>query len=253
MPTAGLGARRAGSHLLHPHDPETDPWAETPAHRAYLGETGAQVHLHEAGAPEGAPVVLLHRRRGTAGDWAPTLALGSWQVRMLAPDLPGSGLSDPVPGGEDAWAPHLAETLGGVLGRPALVVADEDSACVAVEMALAAPELVAGLVLLSPAERTACDLVEHLRRVTVSVWAAAGEQAQGAEASSVEVPGARWLTLPGVGDEPVTDHPDLVLDLVHGAVAELAASQQSEGQPQEGRRYITWVSSDACVNPSLSR
>lgn len=234
------------------HLPDDDPWTSTPAHRARLGDAGAQVHVHEGGAPEGAPVVLLHRRGVAADVWAPTLGLGSWQVRLLAPDLPGSGLSDPVPGGDGAWASRLLEVLRRTERRGLLLVTDADTASLGVEMALTGPEAVVGLVLLDPSARTAGDVVERLRRVTVPVWVATGERPEGT-GPPVEVPGARRLSLPGVGAEPVTDHPDLVLDLVHGAVAELAAASPSPGRPQDGRRYITWVSSEAWVNPSLSR
>jgi pimeloyl-ACP methyl ester carboxylesterase len=226
-------------------DPSTAPLRRGDAAPRHGRDRVDQPRLHEAGDEQGAPVVLLHRRGATAEVWVPTLALGSWTVRLLAPDLselPG------LPDGPDAA--YVVDSLRRTERRALLVVAEGDAASLAVDMALARPEAVAGLVLLAPAEDTARALVEPLRRVTVPVWAATGERSDpGAASSSVEVPGARWLNLPGVGDEPVTEHPDLVIDLVHGAVAELAASPR----PQDGRRYITWVSSDACVKPSLSR
>lgn len=232
-----------------PGQQAADPWAAPPVFRRYLGAPGAQVHLHEAGTSGGAPVVLLHRDGVEAGVWSDLLGLGSWSARLLAPDLPGCGLSDAVAGGVEERAARLLEALRRSESRGLLLVAEGDAACLAVEMALTEPGAVTGLVLLAPAERTACDVVERLRRVTAPVWAAVS----GTPEHSVEVPGARWLALPGVGDEPVTDHPDLVLDLVHGSLAELADQQPAQAQPQAGRRYITWVSSEAWVNPSLSR
>lgn len=229
---------------MHPptDDPSTAPLRRGKAAPRHDHGRDAEPRLHEAGDEQGVPVVLLHRRGATAEVWVPTLALGSWTVRLLAPDL--SGLPD------DADAAYVVDSLRRTERRALLLVAEGDAASLAVDMALARPEAVAGLVLLAPAEDTAHALVEPLRRVTVPVWAATGERSDpGAASSSVEVPGARWLSLPGVGDELVTEHPDLVIDLVHGAVAELAASPR----PQDGRRYITWVSSEACVKPSLSR
>ena len=226
------------------HPPTDDDTSSAPSRRggsALPRDQGRadQPGIREAGDEQGAPVALLHRSDATAQVWSPTLALGSWSVRLLAPDLP-----------ERADAAYVVDSLRRSERRALLVVAEGDAASLAVDMALARPGSVAGLVLLAPAEDTAHALVERLRRVTVPVWAAAGERSDpGAASSSVEVPGARWLSLPGVGDEPVTDHPDLVIDLVHGAVAELAATPR----PQDGRRYITWVSSEACVKPSLSR
>ena len=231
-----------------PGQESDDAWAAPPVFRRYLGEPGAQVHLYEGGSEEGRPVVLLHRSAATAHGWVPTLRLGSWDARVLAPDLPGAGLSDPFRGDDEALAWHLLHALRGTERRGALVVVDGDAARLGIELALAGPQAVAGLVLLAPPVQSACE-VERLRHVRQPVWAAAGADAPGAQTSLAEVPGARWLTLPGIGAEPVTEHPDLLLDLVHGALAELA----STGRPQDGRRYITWVSSEACENPSLSR
>jgi pimeloyl-ACP methyl ester carboxylesterase len=54
---------------------------------------GRQVHLLQGGS--GAPIVLLPGAGGTAGLFAPLLnELGG--VRIIAPDRPGQGLSDPV-------------------------------------------------------------------------------------------------------------------------------------------------------------
>ncbi len=235
---------------MHPptDDPSTAPTRRERVTPHDADAPRAAVPLHEAGDEQGAPVVLLHRRGAGAEVWAPTLALGSWSVRLLAPDL--ADLPD-LPGvSEGADAAYVVDSLRATERRALLVVAEGDAAPLAVEMALARPEAVAGLVLLAPDEHTARAVVERLRLLTVPVWAAAGERSDpGAASSSVEVPGARWLRLPGVGDEPVTEHADLVIDLVHGAVAELAATPR----PQDGRRYITWVSSEACVKPSLSR
>ncbi|MBM7507705.1 pimeloyl-ACP methyl ester carboxylesterase [Nocardioides salarius] len=241
---------------MHPptDDPSTAPRRGVPVDPVApvdpdpRAEAGPLLRVHEAGDDQGAPVVLLHRRGAGAQVWAPLLALGSWSVRLLAPDLAD------LPGvSEGADAAYVVDSLRATERRALLVVAEGDAAPLAVEMALARPEAVAGLVLLAPDEHTARAVVERLRLLTVPVWAAAGERSersdQGAASSSVEVPGARWLSLPGVGDEPVTEHPDLLIDLVHGAVAELAAIPR----PQDGRRYITWVSSEACVKPSLSR
>lgn len=236
---------------MHPSD--RDPWNDSPVSAGRVGDTGAQLHVREGGAATGAPVVLLHRR-GAAGDiWDTTLELGSGAVRLLAPDLPGRGLSDPVPG-DVPEARHVLDALRRTEPRAVLLVADGDSADLAAEMALTDPGAVSGLVLLGPGEWVVADLGSRLRRVRVPIWVATGQRTgAGAQATPAEVPGGRWVLLPGVGDEPPTDHPDLVLDLVHGAVAELAAGSQPEPPPQAGRRYITWVSSDACVNPSLSR
>ena len=73
---------------------------------------GRRLHYLEAGSGE--PLLLLHGAGGGAANWYRLLAPLSQRYRVLAPDLPGFGFSDPIvpqaPLGSQAAA-HLAEWL----------------------------------------------------------------------------------------------------------------------------------------------
>jgi pimeloyl-ACP methyl ester carboxylesterase len=58
-------------------------------------QSGARTHHIEAGS--GAPVVLLHGGTGGGANWFRLLGPLAAHFRVLAPDLPGFGLSDPIP------------------------------------------------------------------------------------------------------------------------------------------------------------
>jgi pimeloyl-ACP methyl ester carboxylesterase/uncharacterized protein YndB with AHSA1/START domain len=110
-----------------------------------------RVHLVEKGA--GAPVVLLHGSGAAAGFFLPLLHELDG-VRALAPDLPGSGLSDPIDlprhGFHDAttaWLDRLLDALE--LDRMALL-GHSAGGVWALRYALAHPERVEQLILIGP-------------------------------------------------------------------------------------------------------
>lgn len=122
-------------------------WAGT--HRVDVGRW--RMRYHRAG--EGPPLVLVHGLGVSADYWyrnGPPLAAAGF--RVLAPDLPGFGRTEGPPGGLPvraqaaallAWARALE--LG-----PAVYVGHSLSCQCALELAVAAPERVRGLVLASP-------------------------------------------------------------------------------------------------------
>jgi pimeloyl-ACP methyl ester carboxylesterase len=122
---------------------------------------GRRTSWAEYGEPSGAPFVLLHGTPGSRLQFRflhePALAAG---VRLVAPERPGYGKSDPVPGGTtfSGYADDLRQlldhlglgsiTLGGVSGGGGLAVA----------AAAAHPRRVKRLILISagvPAPRAA--------------------------------------------------------------------------------------------------
>jgi 2-hydroxy-6-oxonona-2,4-dienedioate hydrolase len=64
-------------------------------HSGWTVVAGARVHHVEAGA--GPPLVLLHGGSGGGANWFRVLARLAARFRVLAPDLPGYGLSQAVP------------------------------------------------------------------------------------------------------------------------------------------------------------
>ena len=57
-------------------------------------QAGVRIHHLEAGS--GSPVVLLHGGTGGGANWFRMIGPLSDRFRVLAPDLPGFGLSDPI-------------------------------------------------------------------------------------------------------------------------------------------------------------
>ncbi len=95
---------------------------------AGTAETDAMgtVHYIEAGDPDGQPVVFLHGVGTTAAMWLPLFADIPDDYRLLAPDRPGQGLSEPYTyGGRPQrtelvdYLPDLLDAWG--LDRPVVV------------------------------------------------------------------------------------------------------------------------------------
>ena len=125
-------------------------------YRSYLPGPFGQVHLRTAGEREAPPLMLLHMSPKSSRSFAevmgPLAAAGRY---VVAPDYPGYGESDPVPGGEavtveayarSCWA--VADALG--LGRLDLA-GHHTGSKVAVEMAHQRPGDVRRVVLIAAA------------------------------------------------------------------------------------------------------
>lgn len=80
--------------------PTPAPMSSLTLRRGYVDVADGQVHYTEAGS--GRPLILLHQAPASAAMWsalmAPLAALG---FRCVAFDLPGYGMSDPLPGAPD--------------------------------------------------------------------------------------------------------------------------------------------------------
>jgi pimeloyl-ACP methyl ester carboxylesterase len=100
------------------------------------------------------PVLLLHGISASGADFGPLLRhLRRWTQRILAPDLPGHGLSSMPPAHATATDVFDAvlQAVDAVIDRPAVVVGNSLGGTVALRYALRRPDRAAGLVLLSPA------------------------------------------------------------------------------------------------------
>jgi pimeloyl-ACP methyl ester carboxylesterase len=102
---------------------------------------------------DGRPVVLVHGLGGSAANWAVAAPhLLRRGCRLLVPDLPGHGRSEPAPApdglGSIADAVAALAALEGL--APATVVGHSLGADVAVRLALRHPDAVGALVLVAP-------------------------------------------------------------------------------------------------------
>jgi len=100
-------------------------------------------------AGEGPPLVLVHGLSGAATNWTELAPLLASRRRVLIPDLPGHGGSEPLPVAPNlnAYADrvrHLAEQEGML---PAPVVGHSLGGSIALRLALRWPEDVSGVVL----------------------------------------------------------------------------------------------------------
>ena len=104
---------------------------------------GCRVRYLVAG--EGEPLLLVHGLGGAAANWlllAPQLLYGR---RVIVPELPGHGGSDPLPAALSLNA--YADRLGLLLDGPAAVVGHSLGGAIALRLAIRRPDLVGSLVL----------------------------------------------------------------------------------------------------------
>jgi pimeloyl-ACP methyl ester carboxylesterase len=116
---------------------------------AYFQHNGRALHYLERG--EGEPLLLIHGLGSSGADWALQARSLEQHFRLIVPDLPGSGHSDPLPA--PARIEDMAAALWALceqLGAPRLnVVGFSLGGAVGLEMALQRPESVRRLALIN--------------------------------------------------------------------------------------------------------
>ena len=122
----------------------SDAKPELPGFEERFAETrGARLRYLAAG--EGETLLLVHGLGGSAPNWlalAPLLLPGR---RLLVPELPGHGGSDPLPAAASLTA--YADGLAALLDGPAAVVGHSLGGAIALRLAVRRPELINALVL----------------------------------------------------------------------------------------------------------
>jgi magnesium chelatase accessory protein len=106
------------------------------------------------GGPEGAhPVVLVHGLGGCAANWVDVAPLLAERYRVLVPELPGHGLSAPLPAVPNlaVFADRLAVLVERENMLPAAFVGHSLGGVVALRLALRRADAVSGLVLAATA------------------------------------------------------------------------------------------------------
>ena len=120
--------------------------------RGYVATSFGQVHYRYAGTL-GAPVlVLLHQTPSTSAMYEPMLLALAPQFRLIAPDTPGMGMSDGMPG--PMSIPGLAAGIGEFLDELGVVrcyvFGHHTGASIAAELAVQQPPLVGALAMSGP-------------------------------------------------------------------------------------------------------
>jgi pimeloyl-ACP methyl ester carboxylesterase len=98
---------------------------------------------------EGPPLVLVHGLGGSATNWCELAPLLARRHRLLIPDLPGHGRSEPLPGlsGLEPFADRIAAVMEREGMRRAPVVGHSLGGLVVLRLALRRPGLVSAVVL----------------------------------------------------------------------------------------------------------
>lgn len=124
-------------------------WAEFAAlPRRTVPVDGNRLSVIDVG--HGPTLMLLHGNPTWSYQWRDLLPTLSARFRVLAPDLPGFGCSDPVADGY-TWETHwtAVDTLTATAG-PSVVVGHDWGGALAAYLAVERPERVRGLVLMEP-------------------------------------------------------------------------------------------------------
>ena len=131
----------------------TDAKAISGFEERFAETKGCRLRYFVGGPAEGAPLVLVHGLGGCAANWVDMAPLLAETRRVLIPELPGHGLSTPLPA-----VPNLAvfaDRVALVAEReqllPAAFVGHSLGAVVALRLALGRPEDVNALVLAAAA------------------------------------------------------------------------------------------------------
>ena len=115
---------------------------------------GARIRVRQSGDPARPPVLLLHGIGRSLEDWDPQHDRLSTGHRVISVDLPGFGLSEPMPGRVTlaTLADGVAATVA-ALGeqRPVHVMGNSLGGAVAMRMLAAAPARIATLTLVNSA------------------------------------------------------------------------------------------------------
>lgn len=121
-------------------------------HRVYVWVGDRQVHVRRSG-PAGArsPLLVIHAAHSSSAPLEPFMAEMGRERSVIAPDLPGAGMSDALngPGDGAAQAGALLEVVADLGFGMVDILGIKDGGAIAVEMARQQPEIARKIILVS--------------------------------------------------------------------------------------------------------
>ena len=115
---------------------------------------GAVIHVRDEGLRDGPPLVLIHGSYASLHTWEPWVAELAEELRLISLDMPGHGLTGPVPGHDYSYA-AMVRTLDAVatmIGIERFALAGNSwGGGIAWHYALAHPERLEKLILVDAA------------------------------------------------------------------------------------------------------
>jgi pimeloyl-ACP methyl ester carboxylesterase len=113
---------------------------------------GRSLHYY-VGATDGPPLVLVHGLGGSATNWVELAPVLAAEYRLLIPDLPGHGGSEPLAGvsGLQPYADRVAAVMEREGMAPAPIVGHSLGGLVVLRLALRRPQVVSAVVLAASA------------------------------------------------------------------------------------------------------
>jgi pimeloyl-ACP methyl ester carboxylesterase len=227
-----------------------------PAHQRWVEVDGTPANVVEIGS--GPPLLFVHGLSGCWQNWLENMPHFARTHRAIAVDLPGFGAS-PMPR-EEISIPGYARFLEGVCDAlsidAAAVVGNSMGGYVAAELAIASPQRVERLMLVSAAGITA----EHLQRDSIMagarVVAAIATRAAARHAWYARRPGLRRVALSFVVRHPERLSAPLAHELMSGsgkpgflpAMDAIVAHRISERLPQIAcPTFVVWGEDDRVI------
>jgi pimeloyl-ACP methyl ester carboxylesterase len=180
---------------------------------------GREVNVIDTGGAAGPPIVFVHGLGGVWQNWLLNIPAFMGSHRVIAPDLPGFGES-PMPR-ETISIKGYARIVDGLLEAlgvsSAVVVGNSMGGFVSAELAIAFPERVERLALVSAAGLS----IEYARRepllVGARLWAGTATRAGARGRSVITRPRMRRLGLQTIVRYPERLSPELTFELTRGA------------------------------------
>lgn len=172
----------------------------SPTRQRFSLSGGTELSFLTAGNEADPAVLLLHGMPNSARGFRDIIPVLAWEARVIAPDLPGMGESDPLPTASfDGFTDAIAELLEHLGTGPRFIYVHDYGAPVALGIAMAAPDLVLGLIIQNAnAHRTGwgpswAEVCEF--------WAAPDPQNEAAATAHLTLEGTRAQYMEGVPED----------------------------------------------------